>query len=163
MTKNHILSLTWAKAFGDIYCHHASLLIPYKPASIFPPQVIRIGLTIRTNMIQKGKIITHIDSTTTVYLPCELSDDGLSVALNSTAIVDGIGSDSWTSLKGGRRGTPKSYPIKLSYHIEDNDEVSYEFDTEKLRTPYLLSEENFKQLKDGEQIDVEINLDNYES
>lgn len=153
------LNITWGKAFGEIYCHHASLCIPYKNDNLFSPENIRVGVTIRTNVIEKGEIVGKSDRTIANYLPCNFSDCTLVIPLNSTPIIEGISLNSWTSLKGGKKGTHKEFPISILYQIGEEDEVVIPFNHEKAETPYIISENKFSDLQDGDKVEVSINLD----
>lgn len=156
---NHILHITWGKAFGEIYCHHASLTIPYDEISLFTPEIVRISLSIRTNNIEKGTITGHSDKTVTNFLPCKSINGGLLIPLNSTPIIDGLSLNSWTSLKGGERGTMKEFPISISYKMGDFPEIVLTFNHEKSETPYIISEPKFVDMKDGDKVEVTIKLD----
>lgn len=158
MTTKHALSVVWAKAFGDIYCHHASLFIPYFSTSLFPPENVLVGITVRTNIIEKGKTTKSIDSRVARFLPCKLIDGGIEVALNSSAIIDAISLNSWTSLRDGSRGKQKEFPINMFYKIE-NDEVLLTFGHNNTMTPYLICEDKFAALTDGDKIEAIIPLD----
>ena len=153
-----ILNITWGKAFGEIYCHHATLHIPFQNDTLFSPEIIRIGVTIRANVIEKGEVVGKSDKTIYNYLPCRCSDGMLVVPLNSTPIIEGISLNSWTSLKGGERGTHKEFPIAVVYQIGDEDEIAMPFNHEKAESPYILSESKFANLQDGDKIDVSINF-----
>ncbi len=156
---NHSLNITWGKAFGEIYCHHASLTIPYKGMSLFNPEIVQISLTVRTNNIEKGVISGYSDKTIRNYLPCSPVNDGLIVPLNSTPIIDAISLNSWTSLKGGDRGTLKEFPICIAYKIAEDEEIVLPFNHVKGEIPYILSEPQFVGMKDGDKIEVTIKLD----
>lgn len=152
------LNITWGKAFGEIYCHHATLHIPYQSETLFSPEIIRVGVTIRTNIIEKGEIVGKSDKTISNYLPCSSSNGMLIVPLNSTPIIDGLSLNSWTSLKNGERGAHKEFPINLLYKIGDNEDVILPFNHEASETPYILSEGKFINLNDGEKTEITINF-----
>lgn len=156
---NHILNIVWGKAFGEIYCHHASLTIPYEEMTLFHPNIVQVKVTVRTNIIEKGLISGHFDKTVTNYLPCTPVQGGLFIPLNSTPIIEGISLNSWTSLKGGDRGTLKEFPTCISYKVEDNEEVSLQFNHDEEKIPYMISEPKFVGMKDGEQVEITIKLD----
>jgi len=158
---NHSLNITWGKAFGEIYCHHASLTIPYKGTSLFNPDIVKICLTIRTNNIEKGIVSGFSDKTIEKYLPCSPANDGLVAHLNSTPIIDGISLNSWTSLKGGDRGTLKEFPICLAYKIADQEEIDLPFDHVKGEIPYIMSEPQFIGMNDGDKLEVTIKLNQH--
>lgn len=158
MESKHLLSITWGKAFDEIYCHHASLSIPYHPDSLFAPEYVRIGITIRTNIIKKKKIDKSLDAQISKYLPCALSGQSLIVALNDTAIVDALCLNSWSSLKNNKRGTPKQIPVNISYSIDGIEEFVLPFDIGNNGTPYLMFEKEFESMANGDKIDTNISL-----
>ncbi len=155
----HSLNITWGKAFGEIYCHHASLTAPYDEMSLFTPDIVQVSLTVRTNNIEKGTISGYSDKTIKNYLPCYSVNGGLIVPLNSTPIIDGISLNSWTSLKGGDRGTLKEFPICIAYKIADKEEIVLPFDHVKGEIPYILSEPQFVGMNDDDKIHITIKLD----
>lgn len=153
------LHITWGKAFGEIYCHHASLFIPYVSGSLFSPDIILVGVTVRANNIEKGEINGYSDKEIINYLPCNHVEGGLHIPLNSTPIIDGISLNSWTSLKNGERGAHKEFPIRLIYQVGTDEVNELPFNHSASQTPYILSEKHFSNIKDGEKVDVTINLD----
>ncbi len=153
-----ILELTWAKAYGEIYCHHASLFIPQNN-SLFSPDTVYIGITIRTNIIEKGNIISSIDNKIDNFLHCIPIVGGLRIPLNSTKIIEAISLNSWTTLKGKKRGTPKEFPLSFSYKVENCEEQYFYFDIDNNSTPYLACEDNFAQLREGEKFNVALKLE----
>lgn len=158
MKPNPILKITWGKAFDEIYGHHASLFIPYESQSLFPPETVWVGVTIRTNEIIKKKIASYSESTFSYHLKCEILADGISVPLNSSQLLDGICVDSWTILKDGIRGTHKQFPVSIFYSIPGEIPVTINFDHENSDTPFLKSEPKLKGLQNGDTIDVSINF-----
>ncbi len=153
------LHITWSKAFGEVYCHHASLFIPFNLNTLFPPEIVRVGVTIRANNLDKGKIYGYSDKDMVNFLPCKYVEGGLNIPLNSTLIVDGISLNVWTSLRGGDRGTLKEFPIRLTYQIGDDEVCELPFDPICVKTPYLYSEKHFTKLYDGDKVDVTIYFD----
>lgn len=156
---SHQLNITWAKAFGEIYCHHATLTIPFTELSLFQPEIVQISLTIRTNLIENGAITGYSDKIIKSYLPCKSIDGGLIIPLNSTSIIDGICLNSWTSLKNGERGTLKEFPICISYKVGNNEEKIMTFNYDKFEIPYIISEPQIAEIQESEKIEVIIKLD----
>lgn len=157
MNKQHILNLTWAKAFGEIYCHHASLFIPYDSTSLFSPEIISIGVTVRTNLIEKRKIASSFDKRQSHYLPCNTVEGGIVVPLNSSEIIEELSLNSWTSLKDSSRSIQKKFPINIYYKLEpEADEVILPFDHLNAGTPYMIDEPKFLKMSDGDKIDSTI-------
>lgn len=159
MIKNPRLHITWAKAFGEIYCHHASLHIPYTGSSLFPPELIQVGITVRTNIVSNDKINGHYDNRFECYLPCRVVDDVITVQLNSTSIVENISMNSWTTFKSGERKSIKSFPIDMSYRIADGEKIILPFAPEKGKTPVLVCEHSFDQLTDTDMQDNILEFD----
>lgn len=157
--EQHHLDITWSKAYGEPYCHHASLFIPYHSASLFLPEIINIGVTVRTNIVVKGKVKKSIDKRVAYYLPCSDVDGGLTVPITSSQILDSLCLNSWTYLKDSVRGTKKEYPINMFYKLEDAGEVMLPFDHEHGGTPYMIIEQDLENIADGEKIDSVINFD----
>lgn len=153
------LYITWSKAFGEIYCHHAELFIPYVSSSLFSPDIVRVGVTVRFNNIEKGEIIGYSDKDIVNYLPCNPVDGGLQIPLNSTPIIEGLSLNTWTSLKNGERGAHKEFPLHLTYQVGTDDIKKLAFNHNASQTPYILGEKHFAKLKDGENVDVIINFD----
>lgn len=154
----HRLDTTWAKAFDEIYCHHASLFIPYRPESLFDiPDIIMIGVTVRYNNVKKRKIISTSCSDFQNFLPCHNANGGLIVPINSAKLIDALSINSWTSLKGGKRGTQKEFPTRIFYVIGDKDPVSLPFETDA--TPYLAAENKFSNIVDDKTVDTSIIFD----
>lgn len=151
--KQHHLNITWGKAYGESYCHHSSIFIPYQSLSLFSPEIIHIGVTVRTNIIEKGKITRSIDKRIAYYLPCVNVDGGLNVPLNSSQIIEALCLNSWTSLKDNIRGSQKEFPINMFYKLEDSDDVILPFDYEHAGTPYMAIESKLADMADGDKID----------
>lgn len=157
--KSHVV-ITWAKAFGEVYCHHATLFIAFFSDTLFTPYIVRVGVRSRNNMIEKGVIANSSEKQVAYYLPCTYKQDMMIVPLNSTQIIDNLSLDSWSTLKDGSRGAHKEYPLSLFYRFDDSsDDINHLFKHEENLTPFLLSEKYFNRLKDGEQVDVTIVFD----
>lgn len=157
--KPHHLNITWSKAYGESYCHHASLFIPFQSFSLFLPEIILIGVTVRKNIIEKRKITKSIDKCIAFYLPCVNVDGGLIVPLNSSQIIEALCLNSWTSLKDNVRGSQKDFPINMFYKLEDSDEVILPFDYNHAGTPYMIIEPKLAELAEGDKIDSIISFD----
>lgn len=157
--KRHQLNLTWSKAYGEPYCHHASLFIPFQSLSLFSPEIINIGVTVRKNIIEKGKITKSIDKQIAYYLPCVNVDGGLNVPLNSSQIIEALCLNLWTSLKDNVRGSQKEFPINIFYKLEDYDDVILPFDYDNAGTPYMVIESKLADMAEGDKIDSIITFD----
>lgn len=154
----HRLDITWAKAFGEAYCHHASLFIPFVQKSLFDaPELVKIGVTVRYNTVKGRKIISTSCSDFQKFLPCTQTDGGLIAQLNSSQLIDAISLNSWTSLKNGKRGTQKEFPTRIFYTIGDNITIDLPFKADA--TPYLVAEDQLSGLADGEKLDTKIYFD----
>lgn len=154
----HRLDITWAKAFDEVYCHHASLFIPFVQESLFDiPGLVKIGVTVRYNTVKGRKIISTSCSDFQKFLPCTQTDGGLIVQLNSSQLIDALSLNSWTTLKNGKRGTQKEFPTRIFYAVGENDTVELPFCANS--TPFLTSEDRFSELADGEKLDTVIYFD----
>lgn len=156
--KNHSLNITWGKAFGEAYCHHASFIIPYNEVSLFTPKIVRVGVTIRCNMIKKQKVVNYIDKRIWNCLPCLIKDGAIEVLLNSSQILEALSLNSWTSLKDNVRGTQKEFPINIFYNLEDTGEIILPFDYDHAGTPYMIMEPKLVDMADGDKIDSAISF-----
>lgn len=151
----HRLDITWAKAFDEVYCHHASLFIPFLQESLFDvPVLAKIGVTVRYNTVKGRKIISTSCSDFQKFLPCAQTDGGLIVQLNSAPLIDALSLNSWTTLKNGKRGTQKEFPTRIFYVIGDKDPVELPFNP--AATPYLSAENQLSGLADGAKLDTAI-------
>ena len=149
----HRLDITWAKAFDEVYCHHASLFIPFaSELFVDAPLLVQVGVRVRYNTVKGRKIISATYSDFKNYLPCVQQDGGLIVPINSSQLIDAISLNTWTSLKNGKRGTLKEFPTRLFYLIGENYKVELPFNTDT--TPYLFFEKQFSELVDGQKIDT---------
>lgn len=155
----HHLDITWSKAYGEPYCHHASLFIPYHSTSLFLPEKVYIGVTVRKNIIGKGEITKSVDKRIAYYLTCSDADGGLVVPIISPQILEALSVNSWTTLKDNVRGSKKEFPINMFYKFDDGDEVLLPFDYEHVGHPYMLIEYELENIADGEKIDSVINFD----
>lgn len=151
----HRLDITWGKAFDEIYCSHASLFIPFVQESLFDtPELVRIGITVRYNTVKGRKIVSTFCRDFQYYLPCNQTEGGLIVKMNSSTLIDAIGLNSWTVLKYKKRGTQKEFPTRVFYTIGERGLVELPFTANE--TPYLSAEEILSTLKEGEKIDTSI-------
>ena len=114
LTNSPSLIITWAKAFGDVYCHHASLFIPTFVKSLFTPEIVKVSVRIRLNTIEKGEVKSFSDKTISRFLPVKFENESMLIPLNSTEILECLCENEWTTLKGGKRGAPKSFPLSIS-------------------------------------------------
>lgn len=154
----HRLDITWAKAFGEVYCHHASLFIPFVQESLFDvPSLVKVGVTVRYNTVKVRKIISTSCSDFQRFLPCCQTDGGLIVQINSAPIIDALSLNSWTTLKNGKRGTQKEFPTRIFYVIGDNEPSELPF--KAVSTPYLVAEDQLSGLADGEKLNSTIYFD----
>lgn len=157
--ENHKLRLKWSRAFGELYIWDASLIIPYSNISLFPPEYIMVGVTMRSNDIEKGNVLRHYDRSVERFLPCQIKDEHIELPLAHPSLIDGLSLDGWTSAK--KKGNVlKDFPVSMFYQLPDEDVVTLPFDYENLLTPFLISKPLISNLKDGEKIDVEIILEN---
>lgn len=159
MEHSSIIHITWAKAFDEIYCHHASLFIPYVATSLFPPEIVCVGVTVRLNNIKKGKVISSYDRTDYCYLPCLQVEGGLSVPIDSTKLIDDLSLNIWTTLKHGKRGSLKVFPLSIFYQILGEDKITILFNHIQAKTPYLISEPEFDGMNDGDKVEVDLKYD----
>lgn len=156
MNKAAALNITWAKAFDEAYCHHASIFIPYISTSLFNPEIVYVGVTTRTKVIVNGRIKSASDKVVANYLPCNIVNGGLEVPLNASSIIESLALNSWTTLKNGSRGKLKEFPVNIFYQIEAQPLVTLSFNYDNNGTPYLLHEEKIEQLNNGDEIDLSI-------
>lgn len=154
----HRLDITWASAFGEIYCHHASLFIPFIPKSLFDaPDLVEIGVTVHGNIVKGGEIISTSCRNIQYFLPCVQTNEGLIVQINSAPLIDAICLNSWTTLKDGKRGTQKEFPTRIFYTIKDKETVELSFSVDT--TPYLSAEDQLSELAEGQTLDTTIYFD----
>lgn len=157
-TAKHRLYITWAKAFGEIYCHHAYLFIPFVPESLFDfPNLAKICVTVRYNTIKDRKIISSSCYDVQQLLPCLQVKDGLRVDINSAKLIDAMCLNSWTTLRDGSRGSQKEFPTRILYSFDDKDPVELPFAHDA--TPFLMFEKRFADLSDGDKFDTTICFD----
>lgn len=158
MNAKHYLQITWAKAFDEVYVHHASLFIPVASGSLFPPEYILFGVNKRAKILHKKKM-KDIDTRVANYLPVSQTEDGLLVQLNSSPIIEALGLNTWTFFKTGKRKQLKEFPVNLFYSIDGGEEITLPFNLKEKGTPYLLFEHKFESLSEGETIESKIEFD----
>ena len=158
MKNKHYLQIVWAKAFDEVYCHHASLFIPDTSNSLFPPEFVCVGVESRKRVLLKKKM-KNIDEEVSNYLPVTPIDDGLLVPLNSTQIIDAISLNSWSTFKTGKRKELKEFPISIFYKIDSGEKITLPFNFKEKKIPYLLFESQFGDISDGEKVESKIEFD----
>ena len=150
------LTITWHKTFNEVYCHHALFIIPKQENQIKETDLAQLTVKMRVNMIDKGQIKSFFDKEITRFLPIKLKTDSIHIALNSPEILDALCENGWTTMKDGKRGAAKSYPLSLSLSFPNTDKLHHAFATELGKFPFTLFEEHLTKLKDGEKINTEI-------
>lgn len=150
------LTITWHKVFNETYCHHALFIIPKHEKQIKETDLAQLTVKMRVNIIDKGQIKSFSDKEITRFLPIKLSDDSIHIPLNSPEILDALCENGWTTMKDGKRGAAKSFPLSLSLSFPNTDKEHHIFATELGKFPFTLFEEHLTNLKDGEKIDTEI-------
>ena len=158
MKNKHYLHIVWAKAFDEIYCHHASLFIPDVSNSLFPPELVCVGVESRKKVLLKKKK-KNIDKEVSNYLPVTQFEGGLLVPLNSTQIVDAISLNSWSMFKTGKRKELKEFPTSIFYKIDSGEKITLPFNFKEKKTPYLLFESQFGDISGGDKVESKIEFD----
>lgn len=158
LTNSPSLIITWAKAFGDVYCHHASLFIPTFVKSLFTPEIVKVSVRIRLNTIEKGEVKSFSDKTISRFLPVKFENQSMLIPLNSTEILECLCENEWTTLKGGKRGAPKSFPLSISVSSEGINPMDYSFLSDKGQFPFTICEGVFDDLNDSDKVDTKIIL-----
>lgn len=153
------LCITWAKAFNEIYCHHASLTLPLVINSLFAPEIAKVSVNVRFNTIEKGVVKNFSDKTISRYLPVKFDNQSIIIQLNSTEILDSLCENGWTTLKGGKRGAPKSFPLAISVSLEDTIVSEFPFLYESGKFPFTICETVFNSLNDSEKVETTIYLE----
>lgn len=155
------LLISWAKAFDEIYCHHAYLKLPFDANNNDLDEVAKVSLKIRLNIIENGEISSHWDKTISRFLPVKKEEDNIIVPIDSIDILDGLCENGWTTLKGGKRGAPKSFPLSISVTFEknkDSDNTDFPFLHTEGKFPYTICEQFFNDLQNSQKIDISIFL-----
>ena len=158
LTNSPSLNITWGKAFGDVYCHHASLFIPTFVESLFTPEIVKVSVRIRLNTIEKGEVKSFSDKTISRFLPVKFENQSMLIPLNSTEILECLCENGWTTLKGGKRGAPKSFPLSISVSSEGINPMDYSFLSDKGQFPFTICEGVFDALNDSDKVDTKIIL-----
>ena len=153
------LRIVWGKAFDDVYCHHALLELSAIQSSLFSPEIAKVSVFVRNNMIEKGLVSSFSDSRLTRYLPVIQKSSILSIPLNSPDILDALCENGWTKLKGGERGAPKSFPLSMEIEMESYPRCEINFKYEDGKYPYTLSELYFESLSNGEKVETIIEIE----
>lgn len=152
------LSIAWGKAYGNVYCHHAVLSIPYESDSLFEPEIAEINVKVRMNRIENTVIKSFTDKVISFFLPCSYKDGRCIVPLNSPELIKALCENEWTKLKDGVLGAPKSHPLSISVTLESQPVTCFEFNHADGKYPYTLCEDHFKQLSNGQTIETAIVL-----
>ena len=150
------LSIRWHKVYNEVYCHHAVFIIPLFDNKIQEDDLARLRVKMRINTIDKGQIKSFSDKEITRFLPIKIFTDSIHIPLNSPEILDALCENGWTTMKDGKRGTPKSFPLSLTLSFPNTEELHHSFEIESGKFPYTLFEEHLAKLKEGEKIDTEI-------
>ena len=80
------------------------------------------------------------------------------IPLNSTEILECLCENGWTTLKGGKRGAPKSFPLSISVSSEGINTMDYSFLSDKGQFPFTICEGIFDALNDFDKVDTKIIL-----
>lgn len=158
LTNSPSLNITWGKAFGDVYCHHASLFIPTFVESLFTPEIVKVSVRIRLNTIEKGEVKSFSDKTISRFLRVKFENQSMLIPLNSTEILECLCENGWTTLKGGKRGAPKSFPLSISVSSEGINTMDYSFLSDKGLFPFTICEGVFDALNDSDKVNTKIIL-----
>lgn len=152
------LRIVWGKAFNEVYCHHALLELSLNNLTLFSPEIAKVSVLVRNNMIEKGQVSSFSDSRLTRYLPVIQKSSILTIPLNSPDILDALCENGWTKLKGGERGAPKSFPLSMEIEMESYPPCEINFKHEEGKYPYTLSELHFESLSNGEKVETIIEI-----
>lgn len=152
------LRIVWGKAFDDVYCHHALLELSALQSTLFSPEIAKVSVLVRNNMIEKGQVSSFSDSRLTRYLPVTQDSSILSIPLNSPDILDALCENGWTKLKGGERGAPKSFPLSMEIEMESYPRCEINFKHGEGKYPYTLSEVHFDSFSNGEKVETIIEI-----
>lgn len=158
VTSLSTLDITWGKAFGEAFCRHIILTLPYESTSLFNPEIAKVTIHVRSNNIEKGRIESFSDSMVSRYLPVKFENSNMVIPLNSTEIISALCESSWTKLKTGERNVLKSFPLSFSVDLEGKNIAEFKFSYENGLYPVTLSEPYTNKLNDNEKIKVIITL-----
>ena len=152
------LKIVWAKAFKEVYCHHASLTFPYVPAELFPSDYFKISVGVRQQTIDKGKVKNFNDKIISSHMPGIYEDGIVTVPLNSVQILDCLCENGWTSLKNGKRGATKSFPLSITVHNDNKKHLEFLFHHLESKFPFTICENEFNKLNNDEKLETVIEL-----
>lgn len=152
------LGIVWGKAFGEIYCHHAYFSAPISNTSPSQSEYAKICVFVRQNIIEKGKITRFSDSSVSSFLKADMNSGRMNIPLNSPEILDALCENGWTSLKDGKRGAPKSFPLSFGFSINDEEMSIFNFSHETGKFPFTISEGLFSTMKEEDKIETIIFL-----
>lgn len=156
------LLISWSRAFDEVYCHHALLKIPENLIKNISEQTALVSLFFRLNTIEKGEVKSFSDKKLSRFLPFKKEGNDIIIPLNSVEILEGLCENGWTTLKGGKRGAPKSFPLSLSVMFEKNgesdDRIVFSFMHNEGKFPFTICEYLFKDLSNYQKIDTAIFL-----
>lgn len=153
-----ILNITWAKSFDQVYCHHALLSFSFVTDGLFPNEYFRISIGIRQQTIENGKIKNFHDKKLFAHIPGKYNNGKIYIPLNSVKILDSLCENSWTSLKNGKRGATKSFPISISVNRDNKTIFDFSFHHLKEKFPFTICENEFTKLKNDEKLETLIVL-----
>ena len=155
------LLISWSRAFDEVYCHHALLKIPENLIKNISEQIAIVSLHFRLNVIEKGEVKSFSDKTLSRFFPFKKEGNDIIIPLNSVEILEGLCENGWTTLKGGKRGAPKSFPLSISVMLENNreaDGIVFSFMHNEGKFPFTICEYLFKDLSNYQKIDTAIFL-----
>lgn len=153
------LKITWAKAFNEIYCHHASLYIPFISDSLFSPELVKITVHVRENIIEKGGITGFVAKSISRFFPIMYENNYIKIDLKTPEILDSLCENGWTRLKSGERGLPKSFPLSIESSIDGKEPAIFDFKYELGLYPFTICENFLNDLQESQKIQFEIELD----
>lgn len=153
-----ILNIVWAKAFDEIYCHHAYLTFSFIPGELLFNEYFKISVGIRQQTIEKGKVKNFTDKVVSAHIPGIYNDGKITIPLNSVKILDSLCENGWTSLKNGERGTTKSFPLYISIDHDNTNPFEYSFQHSEGKFPFTICENEFNKLNNDEKLETIIVL-----
>ena len=149
------LELTWHKSFNEVYCHHADYKTP-KQEGIDYQHYAKVNVKIRSNYIEKGKVKSSSDKEIIRYLPFKEDEEIMVIPLHSPERLDAICENGWTTLKEGKRGVAKSFPLAIEITLPALDSLQHSFDFDNEKFPFTLFENYFESLKEGDKLETVI-------
>ena len=154
------IEIAWHKSFNEVYCHHADYKTP-KQEGIDNKHYAKVNVKIRSNYIEKGKIKSFSDKEILRFLPFKEEEDFIVIPLHSSEILDALCENGWTTLKNGKRGVAKSFPLSMEITLPALDSLQHSFDFDNEKFPHTLFENYFDSLKDGDKLETVIYFDTY--